>query len=135
MRKCDMTLGKALIGLINGTNEPLKNDLIVTRSKLWQDKQILAGRQVVKMILDYFKTHRDLQQKYTYEDLNAIQWKGDQHIGDTYNLWNLIMGNMNFDMPEGAKIEHFMRISVTLRRLPRTSTSLIATRVTMTGAS
>ncbi len=75
MRKCDMTLGKALIGLVNGTNEPLKNDLIVTQSKLWQDKQILSGRQVVKMILDYFKTHRDLQQKYTYEDLSAIQWK------------------------------------------------------------
>ena len=61
MRKCDMTLGKALISLLNGTNEPLKNDLIVIQSKMWQDNKVLSGRQIVKMILDYFKTHRDLQ--------------------------------------------------------------------------
>ena len=102
MRKADLALAKALQGLINSTNEPLKKDVSRKQMALFSDGggRVIGGRQLAHMILDYFKTHRDLQRRHTWEDISTIKWKGDAQIYDTYCHWEMIVSSIPWEIDE-----------------------------------
>ena len=108
--KCDIALNKAMVSLINGTNEPLKNDLALKERDAFNDDKSLMGRQVVWMVIGYFETNRALGAQHSWEDISKIKWRGDEHIYDTYCHWNLILGGIVVEIPEVTQIEAFLNI-------------------------
>eukprot|EP00969_Alexandrium_andersonii_P112115 4951506-Alexandrium_andersonii.AAC.1 len=40
------------------------------------EHRTLRGREVVWMVIDYFKTHKSLQTYYSDQDLINFKWKG-----------------------------------------------------------
>ena len=112
MRKADLALAKALQSLINNTKEPLKNDVSRKQTVMFSSEggKLIGGRQLTHMILNYFKTHRDLQRRHTWEDINTIKWKGDQHLYDTYCHWEMIVSAIPWPIHESEKIAAFCNI-------------------------
>ena len=45
-----------------------------------QQSNIFRGRQIVWMMIDYFKTNRSLQDQYTWQDIETLQWQGDDKL-------------------------------------------------------
>ena len=116
-RKADIMLHKTMVGLINSTQEPLKNDLVREERKAYKDDKALGGRQLVWMLLNYFKTNRSLVQRYTWEDIKEIKWRGDEHLFETYERYSLIMGDVQGVLPEDTQIETFLGIFKTSKKL------------------
>ena len=102
MREADLALAKALQGLINGTTEPLKKDVSRKQTALFnlEGGKVIGGRQLAHMILNYFKTHRDLQRRHTWEDISTVKWKGDSQIYDTYCHWGMIVNAVPLEIDE-----------------------------------
>ena len=109
-RKADISLHKSMVTLINGTQEFIKHDLVREERNAFENDTTLGGRQVVWMLLNYFKTNKSLQQQYTYEDIKAIQWKGDDHIFETYSRWSSVMSSIGHKFDDDTKIETFLAI-------------------------
>ena len=67
MRKADLALAKALQGLVNSTNEPLKKDVSRKQTAMFNEGsgKMIGGRQLAHVILNYFETQRDLQHRHT----------------------------------------------------------------------
>ncbi|MFM7989419.1 MAG: hypothetical protein ACKPKO_59905, partial [Candidatus Fonsibacter sp.] len=49
--------------------------------EMLQSSSILQGRQIVWMVLDYFKFNRTLQEQYKYQDIESLKWRGDEKFG------------------------------------------------------
>ena len=63
-RKLDFALAKALDGILQQSKESWTEDVVLKSRKLSQRNIILKGRQIVWIMLDYFKTNRTLQEQY-----------------------------------------------------------------------
>ena len=79
-RKLDFALAKALHGILKQSKESLTEDVILKTRECAQSNSILKGRQIVWMMLDYFKTNRTLQEQYKYQDIESLKWMGDEKI-------------------------------------------------------
>ncbi len=62
------------------------------------------------MILDYFTTNRDLQSRYTWEDLQAVKFSGDAKLEETFSHWHMVISCASFDMSERTKIQSFLAL-------------------------
>ena len=67
-----------------------------------QKHDVLGGRQIINMILHYFRTNRTLQEMYTWADLQAIQWLGDDRLDEFYARWKKMLVNLSVEIPEEA---------------------------------
>ncbi|MFM7978817.1 MAG: hypothetical protein ACKPKO_05830, partial [Candidatus Fonsibacter sp.] len=65
-----------------------------------QRSMILRGRQIIWMMIDYFKTNRSLQEQYTWQDIELIQWPGDEKLQWFYSRWKLITTSLSVKIPE-----------------------------------
>eukprot|EP00969_Alexandrium_andersonii_P139333 6162908-Alexandrium_andersonii.AAC.1 len=54
----------------------------------------MKGREVVWLILDFFKTHKSMGTYFTYETLLAFKWKGDKKLEEFYNEWLRMVANL-----------------------------------------
>eukprot|EP00974_Lingulodinium_polyedra_P052095 5012369-Lingulodinium_polyedra.AAC.1 len=78
-----MALAQVLTTVVNETNESIKMDIAQKGFELRRDQKYrLRGRQILWMILDFFKTNRTLQQQYAFQDLANVKWMGDEKIED-----------------------------------------------------
>ena len=59
-----------------------------------QSKSILKGRQIVWMMLDYFKANRTLQEQYKYQDIEPLKWMGDEKLPQFFTKWTVITTGM-----------------------------------------
>eukprot|EP00969_Alexandrium_andersonii_P029399 1283943-Alexandrium_andersonii.AAC.1 len=69
-RKADVQLAMAVEDVINKSSETLKYDVQMAKNMAMDNEhRTLRGREVVWMVIDYFKTHKSLQTFYSYQDL------------------------------------------------------------------
>ena len=54
--------------------------------------------------MSYFKTNRTLQAQYTWQDIEAVQWAGDDKLADFLDRWNLVLLNLSVTIPEDTLI-------------------------------
>ena len=93
-RKLDFALAKALRGIIKQSKESLTEDVILKTRECAQSKSILKGRQIVWMMLDYFKANRTLQEQYKYQDIEPLKWMGDEKLPQFFTKWTVITTGM-----------------------------------------
>ena len=51
-------------------------------------------------MIDYFNTNRSLQEQYTWQDIEAQQWQGDEKRQWFYTRWKLITTSLSITSPE-----------------------------------
>eukprot|EP00974_Lingulodinium_polyedra_P024007 2324817-Lingulodinium_polyedra.AAC.1 len=69
-----MQLSHVLTTVIGKSDEPLQYDV---NAKLFESRTAgkrSRGRQILRMVLEFFRTNKVLHQQYASTDLNAIQW-------------------------------------------------------------
>ena len=79
-RILDVSLSKAQQGMIRSSGESLSEDITLKAREFAQRSKILRGRQIIWMMIDYCKTNRPLQEQYTWQDIEALQWQGDEKL-------------------------------------------------------
>ena len=57
--------------MIKSSGEPLSEDVTLKAREYQQRSMILRGRQIIWMMIDYFKTNRSLQEQYTWQDIET----------------------------------------------------------------
>ena len=100
MAKAGFSLAKALQGIIISSGESLSEDITLKAREFAQRSKILRGRQMIWMMIDYFKTNRSLQEQYTWQDIEALQWQGDEKLQWFYTRWKLITTSLSITIPD-----------------------------------
>ncbi|MFM7987998.1 MAG: hypothetical protein ACKPKO_52660 [Candidatus Fonsibacter sp.] len=72
----------------------MTEDVVLRAREMSQSSSILKCRQIVWMMLDYFKTNSTLQEQYKYQDIESLKWMGDEELEHFYNIWKLIATGM-----------------------------------------
>eukprot|EP00974_Lingulodinium_polyedra_P083990 8133047-Lingulodinium_polyedra.AAC.1 len=61
---------------------------------------MMKGRQILWMILEYFKTNQSLNQKYAFMDLQTVKWSGDDKMDDFLQTYRFILSNLKAGIPD-----------------------------------
>eukprot|EP00974_Lingulodinium_polyedra_P089687 8696691-Lingulodinium_polyedra.AAC.1 len=67
-----MILGQALEQILVKSSESIKFDVDTRRAELRLKDQMMNGRQIVHMVLNYFQTDQSLSTQYAFQDLQLI---------------------------------------------------------------
>jgi len=86
-KRLDFALSRALQGMIKASGESLSEDVTLRAHEYQQRSMILRGRQIIWMMIDYFKTNRSLQEQYTWQVIELLQWQGDDKFQWFYFRW------------------------------------------------
>ena len=86
--------------MIRSSGESLSEDITLKAREFAQRSKILRGRQISLMIIDYFKTNRSLQEQYTWQDIEARQWQGDEKLQWFYTRWKLITTSLSITISD-----------------------------------
>ena len=66
--------------MLRSSGESLSEDITIKTREFAQRSKIPSGRQIIWMMIDYFKTNRSLQEQYTWQDIEALQLQGDEKL-------------------------------------------------------
>ena len=67
--------------------------------------------------MEYLTTERDLQSRYTWEDLQMIKYRTDDTLGETFTHWHMVVSSASFDMTEKTNIQSFLTLFRTSPKL------------------
>ena len=56
---------------------------------------MLKGRQILFMIVTFFKTNRQMELFYSIEDLSTLPWLGDRELHKFRHKWNEVTGSLS----------------------------------------
>eukprot|EP00974_Lingulodinium_polyedra_P029528 2844714-Lingulodinium_polyedra.AAC.1 len=65
----------------------------------------MKGRQMIWIILDYFKTNQSLNIQYAFQDLQEVLWMGDDKMDEFLRHYRYILSNLKFEVPDEVKLE------------------------------
>ena len=92
--------------LVDKIEKILPKDLnLEYRSKMIEaaaNKTVILGRQLIKMVIEYYKCHSALGVVYSYENLYELEWFGDYKIGEFIMEWERIIENLAFPLEDTA---------------------------------
>ena len=109
MKRLDVIMSTSLAPVIHKSGESLSEDLFLADREADDRGEILLGRQMIWMMLDFFKTHRSMAVQYSYEDLKKVVWLGDARIKEFYDKYRLIKNAVMDQLPsEAAQITMFL---------------------------
>ena len=105
-KSADMKLAVSLSACIKDGNSELNREL----QRLEQDcmsnkKECLRGRQILWMILDYFKTNRDMSVVYTVQDLTNLEYPGDKGMHNFRHYWEEMTSKLRNELTEKCLAE------------------------------
>ena len=98
----DLKLSTVLTGVIRNATaaRTLYDDLMVREASVSMNGSMLKGRQIMFMILEFFKTNRQMQFMYTIEDLAKLEWLGDRDLHTFRHRWSLITEGLSDNLSE-----------------------------------
>ena len=105
-KQLDIRLAVALSSCVKDGCSELDRVLQQKEAVLMDDKgECLRGRQIFWMILDYFKTNRDVSVVYTIQDLTNLEWMGDKHMQSFKFYWETMSARMTNELSEKSLSE------------------------------
>ncbi|MFM7987448.1 MAG: hypothetical protein ACKPKO_49860, partial [Candidatus Fonsibacter sp.] len=113
----DFALSRALQGMIKASGESLSEDVTLRAREYQQRSMILRGGQIIWMMIDYCKTNRSLQEQYTWQDIELLQWQGDDKLQWFYSRWKLITTSLAITIPEVVMRDTFLAKNRNSKRL------------------
>ena len=88
----DLKLSAVLTTMIKGTPAArvLYDDITVREQEAAKANSMLKGRQILFMVLIFFKTNRQMEFVYGIEDLTAHPWLCDRDLHQFRHKWNAV---------------------------------------------
>ena len=86
--------------MIKSSGESLSEDVTLKAREYTQRSKILRARQIILMMIDYFKNNRSWQEQYAWQDIETLQWQGDDRLQRFYPRWKLITTSLSITIPE-----------------------------------
>ena len=65
-----------------------------------QRSKILRGRQIIWLMIDYRVTNRSLQEQYPWQDIEPLQWQGDELLQWFSTQGTLVTTSLSITSPE-----------------------------------
>ena len=85
--------------LIPGLEKKLPTDLAreykEKNKELDKQNKTIGGRQLVKMVIEYYKSTHVMNIMYSYQNIYELKWFGDERIQDFMTEWNRIVDNLD----------------------------------------
>jgi len=88
----DQKFSHALIGVCKGEFHRMVS--LLHEARMQKESVPLAGPQILRMILEHFRTTQSMTTYNTVLDLGRIPWKGDQELQSWWNELNNILGEI-----------------------------------------
>ena len=107
-KRLDFSISRALQGMVKSSGESLSEDVTLKAREYAHKKRILRGRQIIWMMIDYFKTSRSLQDQNTWQDIDSLHWQGDEKLQWLYTRWKLITTSLSIAIPEAVLRDTFL---------------------------
>ena len=90
MKRLDLVLSRLVANCIHKSGESLSEDVFLADRDASDKNDTLGGRQMIWMIMSFFKTHGSMVEQYSYEDLKDVPWLGYARIVDVWANYRLI---------------------------------------------
>ena len=87
----DLKLHQCLTAVIKEGCRTLAAKLATMEDKAMMNGEILKGRQLGWLIHDWFRLNPNMKPLYGFQDINDIQWMGDDKIFEFLQLWRGIV--------------------------------------------
>ena len=87
------------------------------RKILKTDGKLFAGRQILFMVYEHFRTNKNLGLVYTIFDLARVQWLGDKKLETFRNIWETAIAGMATDFEEAHLTELLLTHMMNSREL------------------
>ena len=94
--------------MIKSSGETLSKDVTLKAREFPQRSKTLRGRQIVWTMIDDFQMNRSLQEQYTWQDIETLQWQGDDRLQWFYTRWQLITASLYITIPEVVLRDTFL---------------------------
>ena len=107
-KRLDFSISRALQGMVKSSGESLSEDVTLKAREYAHKKRILRGRQIIWMMIDYFKTNRSLQDQNTWQNIDSLHWQGDEKLQWLYTRWELITTSLSIAIPEAVLRDTFL---------------------------
>ena len=90
------------IALVKTLPPHLKRKYDDENIKALNNGSVVTGRQIVWLILQWFKTNDHMSVVYSYECLQELEWLGDKYVDEFLHVWNNIVDNLSEPLTPGA---------------------------------
>ncbi|MFM7987040.1 MAG: hypothetical protein ACKPKO_47785, partial [Candidatus Fonsibacter sp.] len=104
--------------MIRSSGEPLSEDVTLKAREFQQRHMLLRGRQTIWMMIDYFKTNRSLQEQFSGQDIETLQWQGDEKLIWFYNRMEAYYNQSGHRDSRGCSAEYLPRKDTELQKTP-----------------
>ena len=66
--------------MIRSSGKQLSKELVLKAREYAQWNKMLLRRQIVWLTIGYLMANRVLQELYTWQDIESLQWQGDDNL-------------------------------------------------------
>ena len=120
MEMVDMKLGQALLTMVRGVGVEkhllamdilAKDRLTIQATSVEGRRAPMGGRQIVRLMLEYYKTHDSLTQMFGWASLSSLTWRGDStdQMNRFLNEYRSLRASLKSSIPDEAVIIHLHR--------------------------
>ena len=100
-QRADIALAAKVEAMIVKSEMALRQQMGLRKVALQRSEfRILKGRELVWMVIDFFKMNKDMAPYYDYQDLTNHKWRGDENIDQFYREHLEILQGMRHELPE-----------------------------------
>ena len=105
-KQLDIRLAVSLVACVKEGCPELNRTIQRKENELMEAKgQCLRGRQIMWLILDYFKTNQEMSVVYTVQDLTGLEWLGDKNMHTFKYFWDTMVARMRSEFSEATLSE------------------------------
>ena len=105
-KSVDIRLAVSLSACVKDGSSELYRELQRRESECMSEKsECLRGRQIMWMILSFFKSNRDMSVVYTVQDLTNLQWQGDKNMHVFRHHWEDMTSKLRLELTENCLSE------------------------------
>ena len=81
----------------------LKREYEVKQREADKMDNAVVGRQIIKLVIEYFRTSNSLSVVYSYQNMHELQWFGDNKIPELQLEWERVSDNLETPLTMLAK--------------------------------
>lgn len=73
-----------------------------------KENNSIGGRQMVKMVIEYYRSSNVMNMLYSYDNLRELQWFGDDRVQEFMTEWKRIVENLAVPLPKNPDLRNVL---------------------------
>ena len=108
-------------GLEKRMPDDLRRDYKDKNKEYDKENNSIGGRQIVKMVIEYYRSSNVMNTLYSYDNLRELKWFGDDRVREFMTEWKRIVENLAIALPKDPDLRDLL-----YRILTESNTKLFA---------